>query len=86
MSVVDYHQELDRQQLSHRTVPSVASYEPDPETARLDFIYNLHSAMNSIGCVHNRVGVGYKQYIVDILTPENRALLLALLNPAPPRQ
>lgn len=84
MSVVNYHQELDRQQPRHRVVPSVADYESDPDTARLyNFIYNLHGAMRAIGSVHNCVGIDYKQYIVDILTPENKAILLSLLDSAP---
>lgn len=81
MSVVDYHRKLDAESSDAYKTRTVTEYVPDPGTERLyDFIYNLHSAMNTIGCVHNRVGIDYKQYIVDILTPENKALLLSLLN------
>lgn len=85
MSIINYHTEMDQQSDRYAINPSIADYEPNPETVRIyDFIYNLHSAMRSIGAVHGRVDIDYKQYIVDILTPECRALVLHLLNSAPP--
>lgn len=83
-SVTDYQNELDKQSLEKYNLSTIGEYLASPETEALyDFIFNLHSAMRSIGCVHQRVGVDYKQYVIDILSPKNRMVLLWLVTRLP---